>query len=59
MSAKHWIENAIRKPGAEKKAAKKAGMSTEAYAGAHDEDSGKAGRRARLTETLMKLRGKK
>jgi hypothetical protein len=48
MNAKHWIEDAIRKPGAEKKAAKRA-----------DEDSGKAGRRARLAETLMKLRGKK
>ena len=59
MSTKHWIEDAIRKPGAEKKAAKRAGMSTEAYAENHDEDSGKAGKRARLTETLMKLRGKK
>jgi hypothetical protein len=47
MNAKHWIEDAIRKPGTEKKAE------------THDEDSGTAGRRARLAETLMKLRGKK
>ena len=59
MSTKHWIEDAIFKPGAEKKAAKQAGMNTEDYAETHDEDSGKAGRRARLAETLMKLRGKK
>jgi hypothetical protein len=47
MKAKYWIEDAIRKPAAENKA------------DTHDEDSGKAGRRARLAETLMKLRGKK
>jgi hypothetical protein len=47
MTTKHWIEDAIRKPAAEKKAE------------THDEDSGKAGRRARLAEILMKLRGKK
>jgi hypothetical protein len=58
MNAKHWIEDALRKQGAEKKAAKQAGMSTEDYAETHDEESGKAGRRARLAETLMKLRGK-
>jgi hypothetical protein len=58
MNAKHWIEDAIRKPGAEKKAAKGAGMNTGDYAETHDEDSGKAGRRARLAQTLMNLRGK-
>jgi hypothetical protein len=58
MNAKHWIEDAIRKPGAEKKAAKRTGMSSEDYVETHDEDSGKAGRRARLAETLMNLRGK-
>jgi hypothetical protein len=59
MNAKHWIEDAIRKPGSEKKAAKRAGVSTADYAETHDADSGKAGRRARLAETLMKLRGEK
>jgi hypothetical protein len=47
MKTKHWIEDAIRKPAAEKKPE------------THDEESGKAGRRARLTEILMKLRGMK
>lgn len=48
MAEKHWIAGAIKKPGAEKAAAKKAGMSTHAYMEEHKGDSGKAGARARL-----------
>jgi hypothetical protein len=43
-----WIKSAIKHPGAEKKAAEKAGMSTHAYMEKHADDSGKAGSRARL-----------
>lgn len=35
--------------------AEKAGMSTLAFAHAHDEDKGVTGKQARLAETLMKL----
>ena len=50
-----WIADAIKKPGAETAAAKKAGMSVHAYAEKHKDDSGKAGKRARLALTLEKL----
>ena len=58
MGSKHWIQNAIKKPGAERNAAKRAGMSTMEYAEKNDQKPGKAGKRARLAETLMKLRKK-
>lgn len=45
---KHWIQGAIKHPGAEKKAAKRSGMSTHAYMEKHKHDSGKSGARARL-----------
>lgn len=48
MAKKHWIKSAIKHPGAEKKAAKAAGMSTHEYMEKHKGDSGKAGARARL-----------
>lgn len=51
----HWIQGAIKHPGAEKRAAAKAGMSTHAYMEAHKHDSGKAGARARLGLTLSKM----
>lgn len=58
-NSKNWIEKAVSKhPGAEHDAAKRAGMSTAAYAEKNDKKPGKAGRRARLTETLMNLRPK-
>ena len=50
-----WIADAIKKPGAETAAAKKAGMSVHAYAEKHKDNSGKAGKRARLALTLEKL----
>ena len=50
-----WIAGAIKKPGSETAAAKKAGMSVHAYAEKHKHDSDKAGKRARLALTLEKL----
>jgi hypothetical protein len=48
MSKKHWIAGAIKHPGAEKKAAAKAGESTHQYMEEHKSAPGKAGARARL-----------
>lgn len=52
---KNWIAGAIKHPGAEKRAAAKAGMSTHAYMEKHKHDSGTAGKRARLGLTLSKM----
>lgn len=52
---RNWIKGAIKHPGAEKKAAKKAGMSTQAYMRKHKGDSGTAGKRARLGLALSKM----
>lgn len=43
-----WLRHAIKHPGAEKRAAKKAGESTHEYMEEHKHDSGKSGNRARL-----------
>lgn len=56
--AKHWIAKAIKHPGVEKKAAAAAGMSTHAYMEKHKDDSGTAGKRARLGLTLSHMRKK-
>lgn len=53
--AKNWIKGAIKHPGAETRAAKKAGMSTHAYMEKHKDDPGTAGKRARLGLTLTKM----
>jgi len=58
MSAKHWIKAAIKHPGVEKRAAAKAGESTHAYLEQHKNDSGAAGKRARLGLTLSAMRKK-
>ena len=50
-----WIQRAIKHPGAEKRAAAKAGMSTHSYMEKHKGDSGTAGKRARLGLTLSKM----
>jgi hypothetical protein len=55
LSEKNWIAGAIKKPGAETAAAKRAGESTHEYMEKHKHDSGKAGKRARLGLTLSKL----
>lgn len=57
--AKNWIKGAIKHPGAEKRAAKRAGMSTHAYMEKHKDDSGTSGKRARLGLTLSKMSKKK
>ena len=53
--AKKWIKNAISKPGAMTAAAKKEGVSNSEYIQEHKHDSGKAGKRARLAETLKHM----
>lgn len=57
--ARNWIKGAIKHPGAEKKAAAAAGMSTQEYMEKHKGDSGTAGKRARLGLTLSKMARKK
>lgn len=56
--AKKWISKAIRHPGVEKAAAKRAGESTHEFMEKHKNDSGTSGRRARLGLTLSKMRKK-
>lgn len=57
--AKNFIQKAIKHPGAERRAAAKAGLSTHAYMEKHKGDSGTAGKRARLGLTLSKLAKRK
>lgn len=59
MKAHNFIKSAIKHPGAEKRAAAKAGMSTHAYMEAHKNSPGTAGRRARLGLTLSKMAKRK
>jgi hypothetical protein len=58
MAAKNWIKKAIKKRGSFSAAAKRAGKSTAEYAEEKDGAPGVTGKRARLAETLMKLRKK-
>ena len=55
MSEHKWISGAIRHHGVFRAAAKRAGMSTTAYAEKHKGASGVLGHRARLALTLMHL----
>lgn len=57
--AKNWIKGAIRHPGAMTAAAKREGVSNSQYEQEHKNDSGTAGKRARLAITLSKMRKKK
>lgn len=57
--AKKWIQKAIKHPGAEKRAAKRAGMSTHEYMEKHKGDKGKAGARARLGLRLSAMAKKR
>lgn len=59
MAKKKWISSAIKHPGVEKAAAKRAGMSTHAYMEEHKNDPGKAGARARLGLRLSAMARKK
>lgn len=56
--AKHFIQGAIKHPGALTKQAKAAGMSPMAFARAHQHDSGTTGKRARLAITLVGMHKK-
>lgn len=53
-----WIEKAVKHPGAEKRAAKKAGESTHEYMEGKKDAKGKAGDRARLGLRLEGMHGK-
>ena len=53
--AKKWIKSAIKKPGAMTAAAKREGVSNSKYEQEHKNDSGKAGKRARLAITLSHM----
>lgn len=57
--SKHWIKGAIKHPGVEKAAAKKAGESTHEYMEDHKDAPGKAGARARLGLRLSRMARKK
>jgi hypothetical protein len=52
VKKKKWIQSAIKHPGAMTEAAKREGVSNSEYEKEHEHDSGKAGQRARLAETL-------
>lgn len=60
---KNWIQGAIKRPGAFRAKAKRAGMSTDAYAGKvlkkRSSASTRTKRQAALAKTLKKLRKKK
>jgi hypothetical protein len=56
MNSKSWIERAIKKPGALNGQAERAGENTPEFASEHVDAEGKTGKRARLAETLMKMR---
>lgn len=52
---KKWIKGAIKHPGAMTAAAEREGVSNSEYIQEHKHDSGKAGKRARLAETLKHM----
>lgn len=58
MGKEHWIADAIKHPGIEKRAAKKAGESTHEYMEEHRNSPGKAGERARLGLRLSAMNKK-
>jgi len=52
----NWIQGAVSKhPGSFSAQARRAGLSTSAFASKHAGDAGKLGQRARLAQTLMKM----
>lgn len=55
----NWIAGAIKRPGAFSAKAKRAGMSTQAYARKKRGASGRTGQQARLALTLSKMRRKR
>lgn len=59
MASKNWIAGAIKHPGAFSAKAKKAGVSTSAFAKKQKGKSTVTGDQARLALTLMKMHPKK
>lgn len=51
-----WMKNAVKRPGAFKAKAEKAGMSTQAYAAKERNAPGRLGKQARLAQTFAKFR---
>jgi len=50
-----WIQKAIKRPGALKAKAKRAGMGVQAYAHAHSKGSSRTARQSRLAITLKRI----
>ena len=55
----NWISKAVKRPGALRKKAKRAHMSTAAFARKHAHDRGRTGRQARLAMTFRKMKRNK
>jgi len=55
-SSSNWIKGAIKRPGAFSAKARRAGISTSAYASKMSSAPGRTGRQARLAKTLMSMR---
>lgn len=55
---KHWIQDAVKKPGAMSKAAKREGVSNSSYIQEHQHNSGKSGQRSRFAKIMSELRKK-
>jgi hypothetical protein len=58
VAKKKWIAGAIKHPGAFKRKAQAAGMSTSSYAQKEEGAPGILGRQARLAITLGRMRGR-
>lgn len=56
MAKKHWIQGAIKHPGAMTRAAKREGVSNSTYEQEHKHDSGHSGQMARFALTLKGLK---
>lgn len=56
MAEKHWIQGAIKHPGAFTKKAEAAGKSVSEYAAEKKHAGGTLGKQARLAQTLAGLR---
>ena len=50
----HWMQGAVKHPGAATASAQREGLSVSAWAQKHKHDSGKAGKRARLALIFKK-----
>jgi hypothetical protein len=54
--ADNWMAGAVKRPGALRAKAAKAGMSTSEFARKHASDPGRTGKQARLAKTFAKFR---